>query len=419
MSKENQLLKWLKDEKFLSESKQMSEPSHLIMNGGKVFIPRKKEYEFYKKYAEELKNNSKLYFVEVRSEVFKFMIDIDISDDHYWSLNEIKELTKFINEVVYDYFKSNNNVICAVSEEKIKGDDIHTGIHLIFPKIFVNSESAILIRKGVVQKLKEGYKPLKKSWEDIIDEVIYTRNGYRMVGSDKYTKGKCENRELVVKFIMDSKGNLKEDYLNRLNNNKLDLVSETAIRNVLPIYNKKNATGMEVKLPEWLNLEKIVMDTKIKSKTHKSSLANSKEHLIIEHFIRTHLPKVYSSNVVVSVERYPDNNLLIKTNSRYCLNMEREHKSCGIYFLGTPEGVYQKCLCPCENLTGRKYGYCRDFTSECFIFDEETVKMLFEDSKKKDKKEKNVFIPGSTSKKAFVKDKSSECNKLLNQILEG
>jgi hypothetical protein len=169
--------KWLTDKKYFTRTKDTPAPSHLLYNGykgGKLYIPRSKEYEFLCQYAAEMTRGTKLYYVETRPKTFKFMIDVDISDDHYWSVEEIAKLSVIIQKTVYDFFETNQVVICCTSPAKIKNDGTHTGIHLIWPNLFVTSDTALCIRRGIIQKLKEFDKTeqdkfkLTKSWENII-----------------------------------------------------------------------------------------------------------------------------------------------------------------------------------------------------------------------------------------------------------
>ncbi len=430
---ELKLDKWLESNGYFTRTKETPIPSHLLYNGykgGKLYIPRSKEYEFLSQYAAEMTRGSKLYYVETRPKTFKFMIDVDISDDHYWSVEEITKLVTIIQKTVYAFFETNQVVICCTSPIKTKNDGIHTGIHLIWPCLFVISDTALYMRRGIIQKLKEASKDglfkLTKLWEDIIDETIFTRNGYRMVGSDKMSilKGSkekvAENRPLTLLFVMDSHPDyqLNETYYNRLNKDPKALMIETSIRYVIDTYLNQ---GMNInKFPIWL--EEDPLQRKAYNKGVGGTVVSGKDHIILENFIRKKLPKAYSRQIVKAVTRYPDKNLLIKTNSRFCMNIGREHNSCGIYFFASPNGLYQKCLCPCNKLNGRKNGLCMDYTSECFPFDEDTKKILFPDfkenlflEKKKKKKEESKYVPATKANVAMQQKKTVD--KLLADIM--
>ena len=81
------------------------------MNGGKIKI--EDEMEFLKNYSKTLDTNEKTYIVERRPEVFKYHIDLDIEDNEYWSKDNLIELTKVIQEVIYSFYCIDQNVICC------------------------------------------------------------------------------------------------------------------------------------------------------------------------------------------------------------------------------------------------------------------------------------------------------------------
>lgn len=411
------LKKWIRENGFNFKNKDCEKVSHLLLDGGKVYIPREYEYDFIVKYSEEMNKKSKLYYVETRPNVFKFMIDIDIRDDIYWEPDKIIELTKVIQSVLFEFYDKNNVTICCVSSEKKKAELIHTGVHLIWPDIYVNKDSAIILRNGIIHKIKETnlFMLLTKYSDinDVFDSRIYSSNGYRMVGSDKYNKEtkEPENRELILSFVMNSDSTLNDVYKKRLENDTIALVSETSIRYTLDIYHDPNSKGMEFKyIPLWMNKEEV------KKSIKETTVIGTQDHVILQYFINKYIPD-YKDLVINKVQRYPDNNILITTSSKYCMNLSGNHKSCGIYFFATPDGVFQKCLCPCENLKGRKYGYCRDYISDCYHFPEDMKNLLFPQTSEEIKKKEKEYVPGSTSKTLIVKKQKDICNKLFNDIL--
>jgi hypothetical protein len=320
------------------------------------------------------------------------MVDIDMADDHYLSTEEIVELTKIIVGVVNDFFNSRSNVICCVSDKKTKSDKIHTGIHLIWNSIFVTDNVALCVRTGIIERLVTSDSA--KDWETIIDELIYTRNGYRMVGSDKLDKNKKpENRPLKLLFVMDNDGQLNDVYFNRLKTDYKALMLDTSIRYVLDAY---ITTGMKIRMPVWAS-EKVETSSCL-------VVVGNKEFNILQKFVNENLPAVYR-NTIKSISRYPDKNMLITTSSRYCMNNEKCHNSCGIYLFANPKGVYQKCLCPCNKI--RTNGYCRDYTSSCYPFDVETFKVLFP---------KKQFIPAFKPNDDGSSSQMALCNKLFNEL---
>ena len=51
------------------------------------------------------------------------------------------------------------------------------------------------------------------------------------------------------------------------------------------------------------------------------------------------------------------------SQSKYCSNIGKNHNSEHIYFKLNREGICQKCFCKCDTMDGRKYGFCKDYSS--------------------------------------------------------
>jgi len=432
---ETNLDKWLESNNYFTRTKETPIPSNLLFTGykgGKIYIPQAQNYQFLCKYAEELQKGTSLYYVECRSKVFKFMIDVDISDDHYWSKEEIIEITIIIQSVVKEFFEMNIPSICCTSAPKMKKDLIHTGIHLIWTDLFVTSDTALIMRRGIIQRLKSSSSRKPGNWDDIIDETIYTKNGYRMVGSDKMkldkTNGKIpEGRPLELLFVMDSDGTVNEEYFRRLKIDTKSLVLETSIRNVISAY---TIQGMDpVKIPTWLELDPL--QSKAGSRTSKGNVVSSREHFYVENFIKRNLPPVYHGTVK-SIVRYPKEDdyppaLLIKTTSKYCMNIGRDHNSCGIYFYATPTGITQRCLCTCNKMEGRRKGLCMDYVSVTYKFeqsDKEIRAVLFPTWQEDDifmedePNKKGAYTHVPNSKNLERRKEARECDKLFDNIMK-
>lgn len=363
--------------------------THLLLNGGKLFVEN--NTEFLDVYTQELEKGSKLYVVEKRPDVFKYMIDLDILDNGFWDFDRILPFCKYIQKIVYDFFLTDLNMLILNANPKQKNENTKSGYHLIWPRLFLKAEQALTLREAILQNIPTHITPPLNKWEDAIDSLVYLRNGYRMVGSDKMINGKPENRVYNIVGVIDSQGNTRDQYLSRLKNNLGVLVKETSIREVI-----SNVQEFE-QIPKWFKGGSVL--TQKNKKRFKATNVNSN---ILVKFIREKLPSCYKHQNIKDIRKYEDGNLLVITDSRWCLNINRDHNSCGIYFLVTPRGVYQKCLCPCENLNGRIYGYCRDFTSLCFEFDDKTSAKIF--GTKGGDKIKSTSVPPVVSIKSLDKD---------------
>ena len=70
--------------------------------------------------AVDLQNGEKHYICENRTEVFKFICDIDIFDDIIISIDSIKIITLKLQEIINIYFGDFKVIICGSDSKTIK-----------------------------------------------------------------------------------------------------------------------------------------------------------------------------------------------------------------------------------------------------------------------------------------------------------
>lgn len=342
------------------------EHTHLLLNGGKLNVPDDKHSLFLRIYAKALENGERVYVVERRrKDIFRMMIDFDGVFEEKLTQEMRKGIAKTIQQIVYKLYDIDFNVISLIAPPVKKADSgWKCGIHFIWPRLFVSSEIALAIRQEILAQFTMTAK-CNNAMDDVFDPLVYTRNGFRMVGSDKWNHKtrRGENRVYGIDFVMDSEGNMREAYADLLRKNTFRMVQDTSIREIF------GNTAKTIPLPN-------VKLANVPAKNRK--LVRRNEDLsALEDFLRSSMPKGYVNVNVKGLREYPDGNFLVITDSKYCLNLRRNHSSCGIYFLLTARGVYQKCLCPCKNLKGRKFGYCHEFTSKLYPIDDFLKELYF------------------------------------------
>lgn len=335
--------------------------SHLLFSGqygGILYIPYEQNEEFLKLYTEELKMNNELYFIELKTKNFKYFIDIDISDNYFWDNNLIIELSSVINNIIINYYPINNLcIVTCANVPKIKNNLIHTGIHIHWPNIIVNKTIALSLRDVIIANLNNLNFNNINNWENIIDNTIYKTNGLRMIGSDKYDKIEKKSEKRIYWPITVLTPNIDDNYLNKLKNDYYVLVKNTSIKTNFDITNIKEIETISEDTTNNNIVNKNIEDWEIE---YIKNFFDNNISLII---------KQYNSKIITSICKTPFNNFLIKTKSKFCQNINKEHKSCGIYFMAYPEGIVQKCLCPCNNLCNRINGLCSEYVSNYFKYD--------------------------------------------------
>ena len=303
------------------------------------------------------------------------------------------------------------------------------GIHFIFPKLYVNSHMALMLRETFISSLTSEYGPRNKgnSWAKVVDERIYTHNGLRMTYSVKWdccshckgnkkSKEECSHCMTIGKVIVnksykpflilggqsvfEGKPVILTDRLKFIQQNIHHCLHETVIRtnegtkvssgwkNYLgaPVYDLKNcgasslkrAVSKKVSSGELVKINSGPSHASSNRTTHQEK---SEKFLMFQDFVRRNMPPIYSKIEAQDVYSNLGCTYYIMRTSgegkNYCQNKGTDHPTSTIYFYMTPNGICQKCWCRCPTTDGRKYGYCKDYSSEVYQIPLDMVQIFF------------------------------------------
>lgn len=398
----NQLTNWFYTMNQIISKDSDIKPTHLLLDGGRVKIEDNLIDKFYKLYAECLINKTPIHIVEHKTKIFKFFIDLDFINDVEMTTGELTNIINIIQEAVFYMYEQNNHVIvCTTDLKNIMKDSIKyfkQGIHLYWPTIFVNTENAILIRKLIIHKLKSilGERNTINTWDDVVDLSVYKNNGIRMVGSSKCSYDRSNGKTVFIDdkriymptLILDSYKNILDNKLKELLEDKYKMVVETSIRLV-----DKEITTIQ-KYPESLKEEECEEcdDSEQIPTISKRVSSTTLLYQEIVRFFRIHVAN-YSADDIKKILNFDDKVYIILTKSKYCQNIGRAHNSCQIYFKLSKDGLCQKCHCICNTMVGRKYGYCKDYSSEYIKCSDHLLKFLKLASKHKNKDLEKIDLP--------------------------
>lgn len=381
----NTLTNWFYTTNQIISKDSDTKPTHLLLDGGRVKINNNLLDTFYKLYAECIDNGVPLHIVEHKTELFKFFSDLDFINKDEMTKESLTGIVHTIQEALYYMFENNHNVIICTTDKKITVKDtveyIKQGVHLYWPTLIVNVENAMLIRELIVHKLKTtfGERESVNTWDDVVDLSVYRSNGIRMVGSSKcsYDRSNCKTEFIDDKRvykptgIIDMHKQILEEELQRLFKSTYDMIVTTSIR-----LTDGELTKI-VNVPEFLKLPKVdeCGECEEQESTSKRVSSSSLVYQEIVRFFRIHV-KNYSADDIKKILNFDDKVYIILTKSKYCQNIDRSHNSCQIYFKLSREGICQKCHCICNTMTGRKYGFCKDYSSEYIKCTEHLLKLL-------------------------------------------
>jgi len=380
------LKKWVITSKYFLKTSDTKEKkvgsTHFLLDGGIWKIPLGEYQTFLRLLSADLQNGEKHYICENRSPVFKFICDIDLFEESVVTVDQISRIVHVIQEIVTEYFGEKTVIICGADSKtvtKMHGEtggfaqeEIHlvkSGFHLVWPKIWITVENAKKLRILFIKKLIEtfGERESYNTWDDVVDLAVYEDNGLRMVGCRKIVPCKsCKNKKEFRETCQSCEGVGKidegrvytpktvipdnEDYLKTLKSDYFVQLLETSIYN----YSDLPETELIEVLPEITKSSK-----KSKSVIEKRDETTTK----LENFIRRHFKEFYSKIRIKKLTQN-ENKYFVEPDDNFCMNVNRNHSSSGIYFQVTQTGICQRCYCKKETTDGRLYGPCTNYASK-------------------------------------------------------
>ena len=357
--------------------------SHVLMDGGVLDVHPDRLNDFYTQYVQCVKQKHKIFVVEQKTPHYNFFMDIDYVDDEAINLDSIKDIALAICNKV-EFLCGKGRCVISVAEPKPKNKRVKTGIHLNWNGCVVDQEQALNIREHVLNHLGIVYASI--DWESIIDNSVYLGSGFRMPWSHK--KSKHQSCNGTGCHVCGQSGKLVEGpYL------PVFVYQEGKISDVDPYPSVDMLHEVTVRTTHEVNVQveplaekQIVFKKKegeFTKKQTKNEYNNSEIQAHIETFIRKNLRG--QENARVQKIFRDSGNYLIQSNSKYCENISREHSSNHVWFLisGDKGGIItQKCFCRCETKVGRKYGFCKNFSSRPHILSKFIQDTLYPEKKK-------------------------------------
>lgn len=426
-SKITPLKNWFMANKLFTKTKVFT---HLLLDGGKVNIPESEVSKFLKLYTKDVEAGENNFVCELKTEKFKLFSDLDFFEpDIPISEESILDYLSTIQTVIYEFFNKNVDpddlyLLASTAPSKNKTIEgqvyIKTGIHLIWPNIFVTKRTSLIIRTAIIQALyaRHGKRDPYNTWEEVVDLSVYNANGLRMLGSKKMAACKVcraskdklcddpncyqlykmrrvfEDRAYSLAWVMTADADhtncvlnpKKEEYLK---SDTLETVRLSSIRL------KDGILETRFDIPIWVKIKETEIQRTKKSKKrqflskedtegirslgkHTKIYEDSDIFKKMEKFIKSNLDKeLYKGLSFRSLIKTESGVYFATTNCHYCLNTQREHGSNTIWFYISDNGVSQRCFCRCDTTEGRKYGSCKDLKAFLFPLSRPLQKFLY------------------------------------------
>ena len=106
----------------------------------------------------------------------------------------------------------------------------------------------------------------------------------------------------------------------------------------------------------------VELDNKKKKKIIKSGSVTDEVTIKVESFIKRNYKATHNRVKIVKFSKQ-DNFYYAEPDDNFCINVNRNHTSSGVFFQITPTGISQRCYCKKETLEGRSHGMCKHFST--------------------------------------------------------
>ena len=424
---------------MLQKKDKSQSATHFSLNGWKFELKtNEQEVEFLNQYAKDLENNVPLFIIEKKTDFFAMHIDFDWVQEDVVTLDYMKQVLKQFGAAFQKFYpklkrddKVFQSLVMNSSPVSKMGSDgvtpcMKTGYHVVWPHLVVNKERALRLRSYAITLLRHinGVRnPPMNTFDDAVDECVLRENGFRMMGSYKAKKCKCQSRsnclecfgarwlavdrKYVAEAMIDGNGEDMKTQTSSVKNNLKHAVRLSSIRrnSTIPMTSgyvepvdvvsihyddkpfkkrlKQRMQGTDRNLrytnPAFHDDKKGSSSRKFCTELPMSSLVVSELQDLIRNY-----HSVYSR---IEVKKVRHNKA--KTEYRidtqgfgahHCMNVDRNHNSNHIFFTIDVAGIYQccysrtenhSCSVQCKNFRGKRVGL--NGALRIALFEEDTV----------------------------------------------
>ena len=294
-----QILKW--------NRKGNEAPTHVLMNGGQLYVPDKDMMDFWRAYLSDLACGQRLYVVEQKTEQFRFFVDIDYRAESALSDDEILILCHQIYESVGEGGR------CLIARAPVRAEKglVKSGIHIHWPDLVVTKSEALSLRTQILMELEGDH------WPETIDASVYRSGGTGLRCLWSLKKG-APGAYVPWRSVPDGKA-----------------LNAAPCLDALKLFSVRTTGG--------------------EPKTVKSTSTDPSR---IEQFIQNNISGQERARVraVRRTKNGEGKGFYVETDSKWCERIQGEHKSNHVWFYINGGNIVQKCLNEeCIEFSGREH----------------------------------------------------------------
>jgi hypothetical protein len=366
------------------------EPTHLLLDGGRLVVPEDRNLELLREFAHSYMDGEPLYLIEHKTfPCFNMMAEFDIKfkGERLLSSDEVRAIVAVVQDRVISVAYKDRKpeelrvAVLQVEPKTVEGGR-QSGVHLIW-KIPVDLDTSWRLRVWMLRELElffgDRLRPENAGgWMEAFDFCVLDKNGLRLVGSrkavacpafkkrdkedeDESICSACEGsgkldqgRPYRLAYIADARGNIDEEVTAKVTKDPMATVLACSIRTYV-----KEPWSLRISAAEAESLTTSVKEERRKqpkegktAAVRKRDSAEEYEEIDpesevfkqIEQVIMAEFPRAPKVTRVKFATKTKDA-YFANTSSTFCLNKQGEHGHSTVYFIVTPKGAKQRCFC--------------------------------------------------------------------------
>ena len=323
--------------------------THLLLNGGKLEVPAEQEPELFALVARCVLKKERVCLTERRTPVFKLHADLDLCFDSSTpddiatdaALAAAKSLV--CSSVQFFEIESSSALLCwsAASPKLHKTVHKKMGIHVIFEDIYVDTPVALGFRKYCID---EGWQVdgLAVSIEDAFDSAVYTANGLRACWSQKGPDTPMDDvyePRLIIRATADELDASAVDATHTFATMR-SWLQRCSIR-----AHGTDCTGVRDAVLRSLgaDIENWTAEDSTSCVLGRRANVAGVPSDVLEK-LDAALPVHYAGQRFSAMMESTDGNVIfLRSTSRYCMNIGRQHHNNNVFFCLSRGGLIQVC----------------------------------------------------------------------------
>jgi hypothetical protein len=329
--------------------------THLLLDGGKLFVPDQQHSLFLNEYSNCVARSEKLFVVETRTPTFRLFVDFDFKPVPAPDI--ITAAIQSACGVAAYYFDTTSR---AVVLRKDVDNPEKVGVHLTWDAVFVTSTTALSFRNHLVAKLEKACDTV--DWRDVVDSSVYTGSGLRLPWSSKvnapgvyFPQHTCTVDGTMTPVQPPATASEIRDWIKWTSIRAPDavLTRTCVVTSDDPVEHKAQKDGTVV---------------------HESV----RDHAATLEKIHATLPEAYATQKFTSMHRFGDFCVVLRSDSRRCGNKAYQpHTANTVYFVVLRKGyAYQRCYCRKDVV--REGGVaCADYVSDSWTIPKDAIDALW------------------------------------------